>query len=108
MPKSPILREVYKRINYAIFVDANKALVVFQGKNIRRIWHEKQWFFSVVDVIAALTESANPRNYWNMLKVRELEQGVELSTNCVQLKLPSSDGSELVLITLHVVPLSSV
>ena len=67
-------------------------LVVFQDKNIRRIWHDNEWYFSVVDVINALTDSDNPRNYWNMLKARELEHGVELSTFCVQLKLPAEDN----------------
>lgn len=73
-------------------MDQNKALVVFQDKNIRRIWHNGEWYFSVVDIIAALTDSANPRNYWNMLKTREAEQGTELYTICVQLKLLSEDG----------------
>src|SRR3989338_2729440 len=72
--------------------DENKHLVVFQDKKIRRIWHNDEWWFSVVDVVEVLTESSNPRNYWSMLKAREAEQGIELSTNCVQLKLPSSDG----------------
>jgi len=70
----------------------NYTLSVFQGKNIRRIWHNTGWYFSVIDVVEALTESTNPRNYWSMLKKRESEQEVELSTNCVQLKLQSSDG----------------
>ena len=70
----------------------NKALVVFQNKKIRRIWHNNEWYFSVIDVIEALTDSSNPRNYWSMLKKREAEHEIELSTNCVQLKLPSSDG----------------
>lgn len=69
-------------------------LIVFQDKQIRRIWHDEQWHFSVIDVISLLTESNNPRNYWSMLKKREQEQGVELSTNCVQLKLESSDGKK--------------
>lgn len=73
-------------------MDAHDALVVFQGKKIRRLWHENQWYFSVVDVIQALTDSANPRNYWNMLKSREAEHGVELYTICVQLKLLAEDG----------------
>ena len=73
-------------------MDENNALVVFQDKKIRRIWYQNQWFFSVVDVIGVLTESDNPRNYWNMLKVRELEHGIELSTFCVQLKLIAEDG----------------
>lgn len=67
-------------------------LVVFQDKKIRRIWHNNEWFFSVVDVIQALTDSTNPRNYWNMLKAREAEYGVELYTICVQLKLLAEDG----------------
>ncbi|ODS42977.1 MAG: phage antirepressor protein [Candidatus Altiarchaeales archaeon IMC4] len=73
-------------------MDSDKALVVFQGKHIRRTWHGEQWYFSVVDVIETLAESSNPRNYWNMLKTRESEHGVELYTNCVQLRLLSSDG----------------
>ncbi len=73
-------------------MDEHGALVVFQDKKIRRSWHDEEWFFSVVDVVAALTESDNPRNYWNMLKTREKETGAELYTFCVQLKLTSSDG----------------
>jgi hypothetical protein len=73
-------------------MDKNNALVVFQDKKIRRIWHNDEWYFSIIDVIEALTDSANPRNYWNMLKNREAEQGVELYTYCVQLKLIAEDG----------------
>jgi hypothetical protein len=73
-------------------MDIENALVVFEGKRIRRAWHKNEWWFSVVDVISALTDSNNPRNYWSMLKAREAEQGIELSTFCVQLKLPSADG----------------
>jgi prophage antirepressor-like protein len=73
-------------------MEQNKSLVVFEDKTIRRIWYKEEWYFSVVDVIQVLTESTNPRNYWNMLKSRELEQGIELSTNCVHLKLLASDG----------------
>ena len=73
--------------------DSDKALVVFQDKKIRRIWHNDEWFFSVIDVVEALTESADAKDYWYRLKQRELESGgVELSTFCRQLKLPSSDG----------------
>src|SRR3989344_7218854 len=72
-------------------MDENK-LAVFDGKNIRKIWHDEEWYFSIVDVVRVLSESENPRNYWNMLKAREAESGVELYTFCVQLKLPSSDG----------------
>ncbi|MBU1975844.1 MAG: Bro-N domain-containing protein [Nanoarchaeota archaeon] len=69
-----------------------RKLVVFQDKKIRRIWHDEEWYFSVVDVIQVLTDSNNPRNYWSMLKTREQEEGIELSTNCVQLKMQAPDG----------------
>jgi DNA-damage-inducible protein D len=75
-----------------VMAKKDKALVVFQDKKIRRIWHNEEWFFSVVDVVEALTDSPNPRNYWNMLKAREAEQGIELYTYCVQLKLLAEDG----------------
>jgi DNA-damage-inducible protein D len=73
--------------------DDQNRLVVFGAKQIRRIWHEDQWFFSVVDIIGALTDSENPRNYWNILKARELKKSqIQLSTICVQLKLTAADG----------------
>ena len=62
-------------------------MVVFAAKQIRRIWHEEQWFFSVVDIIAALTDSPNPHDYWYRMKRREKESsGIELSTLCRQLE----------------------
>ena len=74
-------------------MDENKALVVFQDKKIRRIWHNNEWYFSVVDVVSALTESIDAKDYWYRLKKREQESsGIELSTLCRQLKLPSNDG----------------
>jgi len=73
--------------------DSEGKMVVFGARQIRRIWHEEQWYFSIVDIVGALTDSANPRNYWNMLKARERKQSkIELSTFCVQLKLTSADG----------------
>ena len=76
-------------------IDSNNALVVFQGKEIRRIWHNEQWYFSVVDVVGALTDSIDAKDYWYRLKKRELESsGIELSTFCRQLKLEASDGKK--------------
>jgi DNA-damage-inducible protein D len=72
--------------------ESDKALVVFEDKKIRRVWHDTEWYYSVIDVVQALTASSNPRNYWHMLKKREAEHEIELSTFCVQLKLSSSDG----------------
>ena len=71
----------------------NNSLAVFEGKNIRRVWHNEEWWFSVVDVIGALTDSIDKKDYWYRLKKREQESsGIELSTFCRQLKLRSSDG----------------
>lgn len=69
-------------------------LVVFEDKKIRRIWHNEEWYFSVVDVVEVLTESTDAKDYWYRLKKRELEHGIELSTNCRQLKLESTDGKK--------------
>jgi DNA-damage-inducible protein D len=70
-------------------------LVVFKNKDIRRILHDNEWYFAVVDVIAALTESDKPRDYWYRMKKRELESAkFELSTLCRQLKLESRDGKK--------------
>jgi len=70
-------------------------LIVFQDKEIRRLLVNDVWFFAVVDVIAALTDSSKPRDYWYRMKKRENESsGVELSTVCRQLKLEAGDGKK--------------
>ncbi len=74
-------------------------LVVFQDKSIRRIWHNNAWYFSVVDVVAILTDqddSLKARKYWNKLKQRLVEEGSELVTLCHQLKLIAADGKQYV------------
>lgn len=74
-------------------MDEEKTLVVFQGKGIRRILHEDEWYFSVVDVVGILSESVDTKDYWYRLKKRVLESSeIELSTICRQLKLPAEDG----------------
>ena len=72
-------------------MDSEDALVVFQGKQIRRTWHDNQWYFSVVDIISVLTDSPTPRQYWGKVKDRAFEK-LELSPIWVQLKLQSPDG----------------
>ncbi len=68
-------------------------IALFKGKKIRRILFEKEWYFSVVDVITALTDSSNSRDYWYRMKDRvKLEDKIELSTFCRQLKLEAEDG----------------
>ncbi len=68
-------------------------LVLFQSKKIRRIWHNKEWFYSVVDIIEALTDSPTPRQYWGKIKQREFVD-LQLSPIWVQLKLESADGKK--------------
>ncbi|HNQ78462.1 MAG TPA: Bro-N domain-containing protein [Acidobacteriota bacterium] len=68
-------------------------IALFKGKKIRKTLHENEWWFSVVDVVEALTDSLNPRDYWFKMKVRVKEEdGFEPSTICRQLKLPAPDG----------------
>jgi hypothetical protein len=72
-----------------------KQIAIFKGKQIRRIWHEKseKWFFSVVDIVATLSESKNPAVYWRVLKKRLIEEGGnETVTKCNGFKLPAADG----------------
>ncbi|HLD89202.1 MAG TPA: Bro-N domain-containing protein [Candidatus Nanoarchaeia archaeon] len=70
----------------------DKALVVFQGKKIRRTWFNDEWWFSVVDIVGALTESDRARKYWSDLKKKLTEEGFELSAKIGQLKFVSADG----------------
>ena len=69
---------------------------IFEEKKVRAIWDDvdEKWYFSIVDVVAVLTESPNPRNYWKVLKHRLIKEGNESVTNCNQLKLQSSDGKK--------------
>ena len=67
---------------------------LFENSTIRSVWdsEKEEYYFSVVDVISALTESSNARKYWSVLKSRLKKEGSELTTKCSQLKLKSSDG----------------
>lgn len=70
-------------------------LVVFNDKNIRRIWHENEWFYAVIDIVEVLTESKKPRDYWYRVKKRASNvEKMELSTICRQLKILSKDGKK--------------
>ena len=62
---------------------------LFDGNEIRSIWDSKkeEYYFSVVDVINALTDSSDARKYWSVLKLRLKKEGSELTTKCSQLKL---------------------
>ena len=69
-------------------------LVVFESKFIRRIWHNEEWYFSVVDVCGVLTDSPDSGAYWRKLKQRLNQEGSEVVTNCHGLKLEASDGKK--------------
>jgi DNA-damage-inducible protein D len=69
------------------------SLIVFQGENIRRLWHNDEWYFSVIDVVGVLTESSRSRKYWSDLKSKlKKEEDFEVSDNIGQLKLKATDG----------------
>ncbi len=72
-------------------------LQMFEEHEIRSVWveDEEEWYFSIVDVVAALTESKNPNNYWKVLKSRLKEEGSQLVTFCNQLKMRSAKDGKL-------------
>lgn len=70
------------------------AIKVFEEKKVRTLWDSEteEWCFSVVDVVAVLTDSENPRRYWSDLKRKLAKEGSQLYADIVQLKMLSSDG----------------
>ncbi len=70
------------------------SIKLFGSDKIRAVWDDDQekWYFSVVDVVAVLTESPNPQTYWRVLKKRLKDEGNETVTNCNGLKMPAADG----------------
>ncbi|MEK7620318.1 MAG: Bro-N domain-containing protein [Patescibacteria group bacterium] len=75
--------------------DISTRIALFKGKKIRRVLYQGEWWFSVVDVIEALTDSSQPSKYWTAMKARVSDEGgFQLSTICRQLKLESSDGKK--------------
>ena len=71
-----------------------EALQLFERKNVRTVWddEEEKWYFSIVDVVAVLTDSADSTAYWRKLKQRLKEEGNETVTNCHGLKMKAIDG----------------
>ena len=69
---------------------------IFNSETIRTIWDKEneKYYVSVVDIVRILTDSKNPRHYWNVLKGRLKDEGNETVTNCDQLKLKAQDGSK--------------
>lgn len=71
-------------------------IVVFNDQKIRRVFHNEEWWFSIVDVINVLSSSRNPKRYWSDLKRQliEKEEFIQLYEKIVQLKLPAADGKK--------------
>ena len=78
-------------------MEQNDKIQLFEDKRIRTAWDEEkeEWYFSIVDVVAVLTDQPDQRHaakYWSVLKTRLKKEGSELTTNCSQLKMRSADG----------------
>lgn len=71
-----------------------KEIILFEEKEVRRIWHNEEWYFSIIDIIAVLVGTERPRKYWDDLKRKLLKEGSQLSEKIGQLKLLSRDGKE--------------
>jgi len=74
--------------------EQSSKIAIFKGKQIRKTIYQGEWYFSIIDVVAVLTESPNPRRYWSNLKIQlsENEGFTQLYSKTVQLKLLASDG----------------
>jgi len=71
-----------------------KTIKLFESKKVRVLWDDsaEKWYFSVIDIIAILSESKNPRRYWSDLKIKLNKEGGQLYEKIVQLKMVASDG----------------
>lgn len=77
-------------------MSSNDKIQLFEDKRIRSAWDEEkeEWYFSIVDVVAVLTDSPNPQTYWRVLKKRLKDEGNETVTNCNGLKMTAADGKK--------------
>jgi DNA-damage-inducible protein D len=74
-------------------LEQNNKIILFQEKQIRRVWHQEEWWFSIIDVIEVLTGTNRSRKYWNDLKKKLFTEGYfQMSENIGQLKMMSPDG----------------
>ena len=71
-----------------------KSIRFYKDHEVRAVWDEEKstWWFSIVDIVGAITDSPNPRKYWSVLKTRLRKAGNELTTRCSQLKMTATDG----------------
>jgi len=75
-------------------MDENKALAVFQGKNIRRVWHNDEWWFSLLDIVNALIDSADPKQYIKKMRSRDSLLNINWGTICTPLQIVALDGKK--------------
>jgi len=77
-----------------MLMSKKEVIQLFEDRQVRTVWDAEleKWFVSIIDVVAILTDSPNPRKYWSVLKTRLKADGSQLATNCSQLKMQSSDG----------------
>jgi DNA-damage-inducible protein D len=73
-------------------MEGNNKVILFQEKEIRRIWHKEEWYFSVIDVIQVLTDSTKPNRYWADMKKRSEKESNQPFAFCEQLKMLANDG----------------
>ncbi len=73
--------------------DKNK-IVVFQGAEVRRAWHNEEWYYSLVDIVAVLTDSTNPTDYLKKIRKRDEELKTYIGTNCPQVAMETSSGKK--------------
>ena len=79
-------------------MEQTNKVILFQEKEIRRVWHNEEWYYSVVDIVRILTDSPNPSRYWADLKRRvEKEAGVKVFAFCEPLKMQTSGGKQNVI-----------
>ena len=74
--------------------DSDKALVVFQSKKIRREWFKEEWYYSLVDIVKALTDSVNPTDYLKKLRKSDAELGSYLGRNCLHVEMLTETGKK--------------
>ena len=75
-------------------IEQQNKIVLFQSRAIRRIWHKEQWYFSLVDIVGVLTDSANPTDYLKKIRKRDIELGDYLGTNCPQVEMETESGKK--------------
>lgn len=90
--KRKIEKDTFLKMNKEI--EPQNKLIVFQGKEIRRAWHNNEWYYSLVDIVGVLTDSANPTDYLKKIRKRDPEVGSYIGTNCPQVDMSTKTGKK--------------